>query len=381
LLVICLFPGALCARELASGDRTDFSSKDDRLRLELSGRLHLDAAYFDADNTPLEDTVRVRRARLGVALTLFRDFTVKYQYDFTGDGRTLDASLSYEGFDPWEVKIGQFREPFSLEELTSSNNNTFMERALPNEFARGYNTGIAISTHGADWSAAGGVFGDRVVKNVFGAGDEDLALTGRVTYAPVHNDEGVAHFGINASRRDVEEGGRVRFATNPESPLADENLVSTGSIQDADVFYVAGLEAAGVRGPFSIQGEYIHTALDRDNGRSDLNFSGLNFSGGYAYVSWFLTGESRPYNVKRGYFSGIKPNRATGAFELALRFSALDLNDGGVTGGREMNTTLGLNWYYRRNLRLMTNLIHVDTDDEGGNEDVNIVQFRAQLHF
>lgn len=274
------------------------------------------------------------------------------------------------------MKIGQFREPFSLEELTSSNNNTFMERALPNEFTRGYNTGIAISTHGADWSAAGGVFGDRVVKDVFGAGDEDLALTARVTYAPVHNDEGVAHFGINASRRDVEEGGRVRFATDPESTLADENLVSTGSIRDVDVFYVAGLEAAGVRGPFSIQGEYIHTALDRDNGRSDLNFSGW-----YAYVSWFLTGESRPYNVKRGNFSAIKPNRATGAFELALRFSALDLNDGGVTGGREMNTTLGLNWYYRRNLRLMTNLIHVDTDDEGGNEDVNIIQFRAQLNF
>jgi len=147
-------------------DGADFRSKDGRFRLELAGRLHADAAIFDDDNTPLEDGTNVRRARLGAALTLFRDLTLKYQYEFVDDGRVLDASLTYEGWDPLEIKIGQFREPFSLEELTSSNNITFMERALPNEFARGYNTGIAISTYGSNWGAAGGVFGDRVVKDV-----------------------------------------------------------------------------------------------------------------------------------------------------------------------------------------------------------------------
>ncbi len=376
LRVLCLLPSAVCAQPLGLEDGADFRSKEGRFRLELAGRLHADAAIFDDDNTPLEDGTNVRRARLGAALTLFRDLTLKYQYEFVDDGRVLDASLTYEGWDPLEIKIGRFREPLSLEELTSSNNITFMERALPNEFARGYNTGIAISTYGSNWGAAGGVFGDRVVKDVFGAGDEDLSVTGRFTYAPLHEDQTLAHLGFSASWREVDEGGGVRFATDPESAVADANLVSTGSIRDVEQFYVGGLEAAFIKGSVSIQGEYIHTALDREG-----DLEGLDFSGGYAYVIWFVTGEARPYSVKRGTFGRIEPNRATGAFELALRYSVLDLNDGPITGGTEGNATLGVNWYYRRNLRLMTNLIHAETDSEGGNEDVNILQFRAQLNF
>ncbi len=98
-------------------------------------------------------------------------------------------------------------------------------------------------------------------------------------------------------------------------------------------------------------------------------------------MSWFLTGETRPYRVKRGSFGRVEPNRATGAFELALRYSILDLNDGSVSGGTEENVTLGVNWYYGRNVRLMTNLMHVDTDSKGGSEDVNILQLRAQVYF
>lgn len=376
LLFLCLLPTPVCAQEMNLEDSIEIRSKDGRFRLKPTARLHVDAALFDEDSTPLKDGAEVRRARLGATLTLFRDFTLKYQYDFVDEGRVLDASFTYEGFDPLEIKIGQFKEPFSLEESTSSNNITFMERALPNEFASGYNAGIEVATSGTNWSAAGGVFGDRVIKDVFGAGDEDLSVTGRLTYAPLHGEQRVAHFGVGASRRDVDEGGGVRFATDPESAVADVNLVSTGSIRDVDEYYVGGLELAFVRGPVSIQGEFIHSVLDRHGGRGDLDFSG-----GYAYVSWFVTGEVRPYSIKRGNFGRIEPNRGSGAFELALRYSILDLNDGPVTGGTEQNATLGVNWYCGRNVRLMTNLMHAQTDSEGGNEDVKILQFRAQVYF
>lgn len=376
LLLLCVLSSAVCAQEFDFEDGLDFRSEDGNFRLEFGGRLHLDAAYFDDDNTELNDSSEVRRARLGAALTLFRDFELDYTYEFTGNGRVLDASLTYTGFDPWELRIGQFRESFSLDELTSSNYITFMERALPNEFVRGYNSGIALYTHGENWSAAGGLFGDRIVKDVFGSGDEDRSITGRLTFAPLHEETRVAHFGLSASAREVDDGNRVRFATDPESSIAVENLVSTGPINNVDKFYVGGIEAASVNGPLSLQGEYIFTRLDRENGRSDVDFNGW-----YVFASWFLTGESRNYRVSRGSFGRVNPKRGTGAFELALRYSTLDLNDGPVTGGRETNTTLGLNWYFRRNFRLMANYIHVVTDDEGGDEDVNILQFRAQAYF
>ncbi|MGH8772857.1 MAG: OprO/OprP family phosphate-selective porin, partial [Burkholderiales bacterium] len=290
LLLLCLLCSAVRAQEFDFEDGLDFRSQDGNVRLNVGGRLHLDAAYFDDDNTELSDSSEFRRARLGAVLTLFRDFELDYTYEFTGDGRVLDASFTYTGLDPWEFRIGQFREPFSLDELTSSNYITFMERALPNEFVRGYNSGAALYTHGENWSAAGGVFGDRIVKDIFGSGDEDRSVTGRFTFAPFHDETKVTHFGLSASVREVDDGNRVRFATDPESSIADENLVSTGSISNVDQFYVGGIEVASVKGPFSLQGEYIFTRLDRENDRADLDFNGW-----YVFASWFLTGESRNY--------------------------------------------------------------------------------------
>ncbi len=115
-----------------------------------------------------------------------------------------------------------------------------MERALPNEFSRSYNSGIALFTHGENWSAAGGAFGDRIVKDMFGSGDEDRSVTGRLTFAPLHEETRVAHFGLSGSAREVDEGNPVRFATDPESSIADENLVSTGSIDNVDKSYFGG---------------------------------------------------------------------------------------------------------------------------------------------
>ena len=62
----------------------------------------------------------------------------------------------------------------------------------------------------------------------------------------------------------------------------------------------------------------------------------------YAFVSYFLTGENRPYNRKMGVFDRVKPyedffrvrtcdgNVGTGhgAWELAYRFSYIDMLDG-----------------------------------------------------
>lgn len=358
-----------------SEDGIELRSTNGRVELEISGRLHLDAALLHGDSMRLDEGAEARRARLGAKLGLPGDFELEYTYDFTNGGRVLEASLSYAGCDRWEIRIGQFRERFSLDELTSSNHITFMERALPNEFAPGYNSGVALSIHGDNWSAAGGFFGDRIIKDVFGAGDEVRSATARFTLAPLHHEREVWHLGLSLSAREIGDDGSVRFRIDPESFIADENLVRTGSIQDVDTVYLAGAETALVKGPVSLQSEYILSHLNREGGRSDLNFKGW-----YAFVSWFLTGESRPYRANRGSFGRLTPNRETGAWEIGFRVSHLDLNDRTIDGGRERNTTLGLSWYYRRNTRLMANFVHVETDDASGNRNVDILQARAQFY-
>ena len=69
--------------------------------------------------------------------------------------------------------------------------------------------------------------------------------------------------------------------------------------------------------------------------------------------------------------------------KFGARFSEIDLNDDGVSGGRERDITAGLNWYPNPYIRLMANYIHV-LDIEGGlhdHEDLDIFQVRAQVAY
>ncbi len=70
-----------------------------------------------------------------------------------------------------------------------------------------------------------------------------------------------------------------------------------------------------------------------------------------------------------------------GAWELALRYSNLDLTDGDFDGGKENNITFGVNWYATPNIRVMANYIHVDSEKEGVKDKPDIFQMRAQIDF
>jgi len=130
-------------------------------------------------------------------------------------------------------------------------------------------------------------------------------------------------------------------------------------------------------GPFSLQGEYIHSAVDSEQA-GDPDFSGF-----YAYASYFLTGEHRPYKNTAGKFSRVKPKKnfgagGPGAWELAARYSHLDLNDEDIEGGELDDITVGLNWYLNPNTRIMWNYVHTDLDGVG---DADAFQMRAQVDF
>jgi len=70
----------------------------------------------------------------------------------------------------------------------------------------------------------------------------------------------------------------------------------------------------------------------------------------------------------------------SGAWEIAGRFSTLDLNDGAILGGEVDVITIGLNWYLNRNTRVMLNLQDIDLD-QGGADKVQAVQVPFQIDF
>jgi hypothetical protein len=62
------------------------------------------------------------------------------------------------------------------------------------------------------------------------------------------------------------------------------------------------------------------------------------------------------------------------AWEVALRWSYLDLNDGAIQGGYLDDTTVGLNWYLHAYMRMMFNYIYADLNDPvAGESDAHIL--------
>ncbi len=339
------------------------------MTVNLGGRIHLDAAFYDEDVTELGSGTEFRRLRLFAAGDIDDEWGYKVQLEFSdGDVDPKDVYVSYSGFNFGKIKIGNFKVPFSLEELDSSRYITFLERATINSFAPSRRVGIGLeNVHGNNTFRAS-VFGDEPSDN---GGDEGLGIAARYTAAPKINDSSFLHLGAAVSIEEPTEtggDGSVRFRARPESHVTSTRLVNGGTIENVSTITKLGVEAAYVAGPFTAQAEYINTAIDADGG--DVDYSGY-----YVYASYFPWGGFRPY--KNGLFGRVN---ASNTWEFAVRYSNIDLTD--TDGGEQNNITLGANYYVSPYLRFMANYTFVDVDGGiNGNEEPSVVQVRVSMDF
>ena len=229
-------------------------------------------------------------------------------------------------------------------------------------------------------------------------GDEAYGVHGRFAWAPVAERTRALHVGFSGYWREPDATG---FSSDPEITLDSTKLVDTGEITKAGEYYFIGLEAALVRGPFSAQGEYgVVNVIRKNNQTGETTFQDLGFNGYYLQTSYFLTGESRNYYPRFAAFWRVQPKAnfslaagTWGAWELGLRYSFLDLDDGaenlsggGIRGGVAENYTLGLNWYLNPFVRTQLNYVHSNVEnlvDDGVPEGdvVHIIGTRLQVEW
>jgi phosphate-selective porin OprO/OprP len=347
----------------------------------------------------LEDGVEFRRARLYISGSVYDNIKFKWQYDFAQQDDDDDTEFKdvYVALTDLPVvgtlKIGHFKEPFSLEELTSSKNVTFMERALPNVYAPGRNTGFQLQNAFLDerLTAAVGVFRETNDWGFYADDDAGWNVTGRITGLPWYADEGrqLLHLGAAYSHKNPDDFG-LRYRQRPEAHLSGIRFVDTAfqnpfpGAARVDSVNLYGGEAALVYGPFSVQGEYMMHDVDTDYSLGDLDFDGW-----YVETSYYLTGEHRRYDTGDGTFDSVKPlnnfsldGSGWGAWQVALRYSTVDFNDGWVVrGGEETNWTAGINWWLNPATRVTFNYVKADIEHDLYEGDLDIFQTRFQFAF
>jgi phosphate-selective porin OprO/OprP len=386
--------------QLESGLRTywrdgvRFESADGAFEFHVGGRVEMDVAWFDQDDDLVEqleaagsdepdwgDAGEVRRARLRMEGLLYNAVEFKFQYDFEGgDAEAKDLYMGLPDLPFGSIRVGHLKEPYSLQQMTSSRDITFMERGLVGSFEVVRNTGAMLYDHVMDdrMTYALGVFRQT---DEFGSSSGDgYNFNGRVTGLPLYEEEGrqLVHLGLGYSYRDFDD--EVQFRRRPEVHLTPDRLVDTGEF-DADNANSVNLESALVYGPLSLQGECSAAMLDSDEG-DDPDFSGY-----YVQASYFLTGEHRPYKRSEGVFSRVRPKRNflgkkgnPGAWQVAARYSHIDLEDGNINGGEMDTITAGVNWYLNPNTRVTFNYVYADAS-ELYDGDAHIFAMRFHVDF
>ena len=298
-------------------------------------------------------------------------------YDATAK-KFLDTNVAYRFNGNTTLTVGQFKQPNSLEELSSTKNNDFVSKAMTTNLqGLSRRTGISLATGGDQWTLTGSIFGRELTRNL----GEGNGYGARLTFAPINDSDSgnLLHFGlsyVNYAAKDSLDDGRVQFRVRPDADLAGKRLVDSGLFTDGNRIGTVGVEGLWANGPFKLQSEYMRTNVSRDLHED------------YSFDSWYVSGVYNLTGEKFGYKNGVvttplPDEPASGMWQLGLRYDRANLDDGLVHGGKEHNWTMGVNWYWHSNFKFAMNYVMVSS--ERGlvpvHDNPNILEARAQIYW
>jgi phosphate-selective porin OprO/OprP len=343
--------------------------------IEFGGRIMYDMAVW-GDSTMDNAGTEFRRVRFYNSGKLYGNVKYKLQLDFTGGAIAFKdvwielSKLPLNG----NLRVGHFKEPLRLEVLTSSKYITFIERALPTAMSAERNTGAMYrATFGKKISLQTGVFREG---DSFGNDKEstnNVNVTSRITYLAMNDSDKLLHLGASNSIR-KNSGHSYGFSSRAENHLG--NKLMSVSFEDVDKTNILGGEIAYVNNALSLQAEYLQATV--------IGATETKLSSYYGQISYFLTGEKRPYKSSLDGFSRVKPNNnygsgGKGAIELVARVSNMDLT--AANEGNLDDITVGVNWYLNPNTRVMINYVMGEMTNETEVITENAVMMRVQLDF
>lgn len=350
-------------------------SPDGQHRLRLRGWVQADQRGFIGPGRTGEDNFYLRRVRPIIDATLFRHYNLRLVPDFANSSLQLfDAYVEYAQFPQAVLRAGKFKEPVSLERLQSGPDLHFAERSLSQHLAPNRDVGVQLAGELLEKRLqyfVGAFNGVNDSQSGDNDADSDKDFAARVFYQPFLGR--IGHpiqefgFGLGASVGNRHEALNGQFRTAGRSTFfrylggSNPAMAAGGIKRVVPGFYL-------FTGPFGVMGEYFSNEqeIQRLGVRDTIHNTGY-----FGQVSYVLTGE-------KGSFRGVVPRHDFdpkqghwGAFELAARYSRLDIDsdafrrgfaDRKSAAGGADEYTFGLNWYLNRAMKLQLNYIRTQFD-------------------
>lgn len=270
-----------------------------------------DKESFDADTTGsgvgeedgISPSFDVYKVRFGIRGTMFKPwvkYRVTYELGRTGGdsaSKFKDVFLEFDKTSWAAFRMGQFKAPFSMQELTGDELQMFTDRAITNVFAVQRDQGAQLSggTKNRLFNYAVGMFngsGDAKAQE-----DKKLLWVGRVWFDPIGEyrlsegapempEHNMLHFGIAARTGEIQRRGQ------------------TGVFEDPNNQTAWNLEAAWKYGRWFATAEYFNETTNVDNPTPgpDVDADGWHVQAGVVAIPRQLEFGAR--------YAVVDPNRA-----------------------------------------------------------------------
>ena len=351
---------------------------------------------FASGSGEVKDRFRIRRARINVTGDYAKQFDFKLEGEFTqsdttltvrdAGGRTLASSSTRTSFGAtdlfanWHavpemnVKVGQYKAPFGLEQLTSDTKLSTPERSLVTT-ALTPERQIGVMLWGKPlanlWpeqkdllSYSVGVF-NGTGRNITVNDNNEFMYVGRVEVqalrSKILNQDASLKFGANGLSSRDDAGNTISGALRANS----DGSISSFNLPSAAERTAYGVDAAFKLGQFDLAAEYISERIGtRTVGGVAPLFTGFRADGYYVQPSYFVI-----------------PKK----LQLVAKWESF--NPGQFADDDIHSVTAGVNYYLKGDdIKLLANYIHTWSDFRAGNaafehDEFDEVIVRLQLMF
>jgi hypothetical protein len=290
----------------------------------ISGLVNTRFQYDAVEDKDATNALDVRRARLDIKGIISSQVDYRLQLDFANSPKILDAFVTWKPSSYINVRVGQFKYPFTLENPYSPTNLETIENSTVISKLSGYSDEAGLGGNGREIGLA--LFGGFGKKSGYNLVDYYIAAI---------NGNGINNAKDNNTSKDI----TGILTINPIKPLSiaiSHYNGKTGKTIDGEI-----KDAARVRTGFGakyddkkllVRGEYLFgtTGIEKEGVISDKESAGF-----YVTAAYYVAPKIQPV-LKYDYYQ----------------------SDKNKDDSKQTNYIAGVNYYPVKNVRLQLNYTH-----------------------